>query len=550
MYIACPKDDTGMIPDVKKGLCEERMGKILVVDDEPGVREIIKTYIEYDGFTVVTATDGMEALHLAEAENFDVVLSDILMPRMDGLTLAAEIRKIQPDTVVLLMTGYASVNTAVEAIKRDVFDYILKPFQNMQIVLQAVRRAVERKQLIQDRKALVEDLKRTNAELAHNRQLLVERVLETDTQLARRVERLSILYEISRSASSITHLDHLLSNIITRVSAAMTDSPCILWLFDEGRKRLKRHVTVGFHYPDIIPETIGKDDGEIGETIRINNVRIFTELGDLKDSLFRNIAKIEETSGVIMVPLSFEETVLGAFTLFFGDTFTPTDDDISMLMAVADQASVSIKNAELYANQQRLFRETIEALATAIDSRDHYTGGHSYMVTQYSLAIAKEMGFSEDGLELIRVAGLLHDIGKIGISDNILNKPGKLTDEEMGVIKAHPILGRMIIESIEALKPAARLVYHHHEHYDGSGYPEGIKGEVIPIESRILQVADIFHALTSDRIYRKAMSLEKAISIIREEMGTIIDPEVGEIFLGIITKEDFQMEVFPPFLMP
>lgn len=520
------------------------MATVLVVDDEPGVREIVKTYIEYEGIRVFTASDGIEALRLAETESFDVVLSDILMPRMDGLTLAGEMQKLQPDTVVILMTGYASVNTAVEAIKRGVFDYIMKPFQNMQIIVQAIRRAIERKQLIQDRKTLVEDLKRTNDELAYHRQLLMEKVWKTDTELANRVERLSILYEISRSASSITRLDQLLQNIMGKVSAAMSNAPGILWLQDESRKRMNREVSVGLSCIESVPESIGKDEGDLGAAVRMNRPRIFRSPDELSDEDFRRICRSEGASSMAIVPLSFEETVLGAFTMFFPESFTAADDDMSLLAAVADQVSVSIKNAELYANQQRLFRETIEALATAIDSRDHYTGGHSYMVTQYAMTVAKRMGFNEEQLELIRVAGLLHDIGKIGISDMILNKPGKLTEEEMGVIKAHPILGRMIIESIEALKPAARIVYHHHEHYDGSGYPEGIKGKDIPFESRILQVADIFHALTSDRIYRKAIPLEKAICIIREEMGTVIDPEIGEIFLEIIESEDFRLENF------
>lgn len=519
----------------------EQLGRILVVDDEPGVRDILKTYIEYEGFSVKVAPDGVEALRLAESEVFDVVLSDILMPRMDGLTLAGEIHRMHPDTVVVLMTGYASVNTAVEAIKRNVFDYILKPFQNMQIVLQAVRRALERKQLIQEKKKLVEDLKQTNAELAHHRQLLMAKVTETDNELARRVERLSILYEISRSASSITSLDKLLLNIMKQVSAAMNNSPGILWLMDESKTILKRHVAVGLDHLNTLPESISREEGQVGETVRDNRARVCRIPENLNESIFRELMVSEDITSMAVIPFSFEDTILGAFTIFFKDA-TPTDDDISLLSAIADQTSVSIKNAELYADQQRLFRETIEALATAIDSRDHYTGGHSYMVTQYSIAIAREMGFNEKDTELIRVAGLLHDIGKIGISDNILNKPGKLTEEEMGVIKAHPILGRMIIESIEALKPAARIVYHHHEHYDGSGYPEGIRGKDIPLESRILQVADIFHALTSDRIYRKAMTLEQAISVIHEEMGSIIDPEIGEIFLGIVAREDFRIE--------
>ncbi len=144
----------------RRPMDDASQGRYSVVDDEPGVRDIIKTYLEYGKMSVTTAGDGDEALHLAENKEFDVVLSDIMMPRMNGLTLASEIHRIQPDTMIILMTGYASVNTAVEAIKRDVFDYILKPFQNMQIVLQTVRRGVERKRLLTERKTLVEDLRR------------------------------------------------------------------------------------------------------------------------------------------------------------------------------------------------------------------------------------------------------------------------------------------------------------------------------------------------------------------------------------------------------
>jgi len=373
----------------------------------------------------------------------------------------------------------------------------------------------------------------------------MEKVWKTDNELARRIERLSILYDISRTASSITLLKNRLGTIAGKISEAMNGSSVILWLFDEERGEMERTAMSGGGFPDDLPDVLKIEEGDFSEILRLKEVRIIKDTAEIRDAVLAGIAAGLESQSLAIVPLCFEDRVIGVFTVFFRNRAAGSDDDISMLVAVADQTAVTIKNSELYENQQRLFRETIEALATAIDSRDHYTGGHSYMVTQYALAVAKEMGFEGERLELVRVAGLLHDIGKIGISDAILNKPGKLTDEEMGVIKAHPILGRMIIESIEALKPAARIVYHHHEHYDGSGYPEGIKGEDIPLESRILQVADIFHALTSDRIYRKAMPFEKAISIIREETGTNIDPEIGKVFLRLIEDKNFLVENFP-----
>ena len=516
------------------------IGKILVVDDEVSVRNILKTFLEYYDLTVKTAEDGVEAMEILGKENFDVLLSDIMMPRMDGLTLAGEVKNVQQDILVILMTGYASVNTAVEAIKKGVFDYVLKPFQNLEIIFQAVNRALDHRRLIQERNALIDDLTRTNQELSRSRGLLNEKIQVINSELSKRIDRLTTLYDIGRSISSITNLDELLKTIMNRVVVAMKDSIGILWINNNETKHLERVVTLGIDDESIVPESIELHEGMIGETMTTGRPRVFRRLENLSDPMLRNICTAEQVNSIVLVPLHYENKALGAINVLFRNNYFVSDDDVDILGAIADQASVSIMNAELYREQSRLFRETIEALATAIDSRDHYTGGHSYMVTRYSLAIATRMGFDKDRLELVRVAGLLHDVGKIGISDTILNKPGKLTEDEMNVIKAHPILGRVILESIDALKPAARLIYHHHERYDGKGYPEGIKGETIPLESRILQVADIYHALTSDRIYRKALPDDKAREIIREGLGTVSDPEVGRIFLEIIEEHDFE----------
>ncbi|MCE5249099.1 response regulator [bacterium] len=521
------------------------IGKILVVDDEPGIRDIIKTYVEHFGYIVHTAADGVDALKQVESENYDVVLTDIQMPRMDGLTLTEEIRKIQPDTIIIMMTGYASVNTAVEAIKRNIFDYIMKPFQNMHTILQTIEQGIERKRLVLERNALVDDLRRTNNDLAFHRELLNEKVREIDSELGRRIERLTTIYEISRSISSITNLDVLLNTIMNSIIRSMKDAGGILWLVDFEANRLKKVITLGLDKTDFLPDTLQIHEGELGGTISAGRVRVFRNVDELSDPVFRKLCMLENISSLIMVPFSYEVTIMGVVSVLFRNNYHITDDDVSLLKAIADQASVSIKNAELFSGQQKMFRETIEALATAIDSRDHYTGGHSFMVTQYSIAIAERMGFDEKQLDLIQISGLLHDIGKIGISDAILNKPDRLTDEEMGVIKAHPILGMTIIDSINALKPVAKIIYHHHEHYDGKGYPEGIKRDDIPLMSRILTVADIFHALTSDRIYRKAMPLEKALSIMREEMGTTMDPEIGKIFFELVEEE----KILPPLLL-
>jgi len=515
-------------------------GRVLVVDDEASIRNVVKMFLEYHGLTVVTASDGEAAIKLINEEPFDVVLTDIMMPKIDGLTLAGEVEKIQPETLIILMTGFASVNTAVEAIKRDVFDYILKPFQNMQIVFQSIKRAIERKQLLNERTLLVDDLSKANTELEYHRNLLEKKVHAIDNELSHRVERLTVLYDISRSATSITNLDQLLANIMLRITSVFHDTVGIMWLTMPKKKQVDKVVTEGVKFNGELPDSIGLFDGVVGDVVRSGHSRRFRNIDEISDPVIKKFSATEQISSLILLPLRYEKEVLGVCGIMFRDSCEIVDDDISLLEAITDQASVSIKNAELYMAQQRMFRETIEALATAIDSRDHYTGGHSNMVTSYAVMIAEKMNFSEDRLEKVRMAGILHDVGKIGIADSILNKPGRLTDEEMEVIKAHPVIGRFILESIDALRPIARIIYHHHEHFDGNGYPEGISGEDIPLESRILQVADVFDAITSDRVYRKAMPREKALAIIRDSKGNSSDPEIVQILLDLYDDGAFE----------
>lgn len=180
-----------------------------------------------------------------------------------------------------------------------------------------------------------------------------------------------------------------------------------------------------------------------------------------------------------------------------------------------------------------LFYKTIKSIAHALDAKDQYTHGHSMRVTLYSLALAKELNLPDSLLEEIETTGLLHDIGKIAIPEKILLKPGKLTDEEFEIIKKHPELGEHLINGIGKLKLISNWLKYHHERYDGKGYPEGLKGEDIPISSRIIAIADTYDAMTSTRSYRPALSHEEAINEIKRCSGTQFDPSLAEIFIRI-----------------
>ena len=180
---------------------------------------------------------------------------------------------------------------------------------------------------------------------------------------------------------------------------------------------------------------------------------------------------------------------------------------------------------------------TIKMLAKAIDAKDPYTKGHSENVTKVAVEIAREMKLPERLVRNIEFAALIHDIGKIGIKDSVLTKPSRLSDSEYELIKKHPVIGEQIIAPIEFLTNIAPLVLYHHEHFDGNGYLEGLKGEEIPLGARILMVADSFEAMTSDRPYSKSMSKEESVAELKDKAGSQFDPRVVQAFMRVLDQE-------------
>ncbi len=212
--------------------------------------------------------------------------------------------------------------------------------------------------------------------------------------------------------------------------------------------------------------------------------------------------------------------------------------EVNHLARVLNGAAQSLRQSQ--ADLDRAYVQFVETMAEALDARDPYTAGHSVRVGAYAYAIAREMGLPENQAETIRVAGQMHDIGKIGISDIILQKPGKLTPEEFGLVKLHPQVGRKILEKVGRFEKLLAPIEMHHENYDGSGYPYGRAGDRIPIEARILHVADCFDAMNTNRAYRMALPLQGAIEELRTNSGTQFDPAVVAVFLKMIAdgKQD------------
>ncbi|MFC1703558.1 HD domain-containing phosphohydrolase [Candidatus Omnitrophota bacterium] len=266
------------------------------------------------------------------------------------------------------------------------------------------------------------------------------------------------------------------------------------------------------------------------------------------DELLHEVkTQMELFAARVCIPSYYRKELLGVLILGRKNTQKKFfKGELDFFVALAYDVAMAIRNAQLFEDLQsevkinhELFINTTVALAEAIEAKDHYTGGHTERVTKYSLLIAekvltyKEINLPQKFLENLHIASLLHDIGKIAIPEAVLNKPGKLTDEEFAKIKSHPIQGIKILQPIKELEEAIKGVKYHHERYDGRGYPEGLKGDEIPLIAAIIAVADVYDAMTSDRPYRPALPKETAIGEIKKGSGTQFTPIAAKAFLEL-----------------
>jgi HD-GYP domain-containing protein (c-di-GMP phosphodiesterase class II) len=238
-----------------------------------------------------------------------------------------------------------------------------------------------------------------------------------------------------------------------------------------------------------------------------------------------------ETRSMIVVPVASKERMLGVLQAINKLEGYFTQDDLDVLETLAHQVGTAIENAMLFQEQRETFLGMTMAFAEALEKRDNYTGGHTRRVCDYSMAIARQIGLTPIQIEELRLSAILHDIGKIGVADRILQKPGKLEREEFEEISNHPRFGSEILEHVKPLRKMLGGVRNHHEKYDGSGYPDGKKGELIPLAARIIAVADAFDAMTSNRAYRTALPVEAALKELEMYRGIQFDPHVVDAFM-------------------
>jgi HD-GYP domain-containing protein (c-di-GMP phosphodiesterase class II) len=342
------------------------------------------------------------------------------------------------------------------------------------------------------------------------------------------------LAEFTRTLISILDLRELL-NLIVSMSGILGTKQISIMLIDAETGLFKIRSSVNL---DKITKALEFDaQSDLVNLLKASkNVIIKEEIEKLSEySSYQIIRKeMESLQAAISIPIFIRGELHGILSLgnkLSGEIYNR--EDVNLLQTLADEAGIAIENARLYGDLKRTYFETVQALAQAIEASDKYTRGHSDRVTHIAMEIAKRLKISRADIDTLKYACILHDVGKIGILKEVLNKPGQLTPEEFEQIKMHPALGEEIISPVAFLENIKPIIRHHHERYDGNGYPDKIKSDHIPFLSRIIAVADTYDAMTSQRPYRPALTAELAITEIRKCSGTQFDPEVVNAFLEI-----------------
>ena len=467
--------------------------RILVVDDEQMIRELCVHILTAEGYSVAVASNGEQALVELARNPTDLLISDIKMPGMDGLELFEKVRTVRPDIVTIFITGHGTLDTAIESLMRGVEGFVLKPFTTEEL-LYAVNRAVTRARLQKENirlKALIplfEISKQlvTEIDLAHLFKIITEVLVE----------------EFSAERVSLMLVDESAESLLIRASHGLPASLAL-----QARRRIGEGVAglVVKHRKPIIIVKGRHSDPAVTAVLNMDHVPLSS----------------------LSVPLIGKDKVLGVLNVskFKDPTFTTSDLQVASILA--SQVVAAMENASLYEGLRESYFRTVHALVAAVEAKDPYTRWHSTNVAKYAVAIARDRGMSPSQLEEIHIAAILHDVGKIGISERIIGKTELLSGEEFSIMKDHPAHGMRILEPIGFAPSIMSGIYQHHERFDGSGYPQGLAGENISLTARILNVADTIDAMLSARPYRSGISEDTVLRELENESGRQFDPEIA-----------------------
>jgi len=470
--------------------------RVLLVDDNAPVLRFLASAVASNDCAATTASTAEQALELLGNAPFDLVVSDIQMPGLSGLDLLRAIKGTQPATPVVLITGVPSVNSAVFGLRHGAYDYLPKPFSVTEV------------------RELIHRLRRDRAEGNGN----VTYPAGLNEELQRRQGGVEVLSSIGELALQGLEPARFVEKVLEKTLQNLRCDAAIMVLSDQEGKfnasRMGQPAMVGelltllhAHFADVV-----KAGGR--ETYALTNKEHGFE------ALAALIPGVGDAVGILCMG---RDARTGAFL----------PDEKGLLLGYAQTTAVALQKIVLREQIEKNLVDTISSFVIALESKDPYLKGHSARVSLYTGEIAKVMGMPTQDVVLYTRAGLLHDLGKLVMLDNILRKPRQLTEEEFEIVRSHPVVGDKILKPLRFLSCEAKAVRHHHERYDGKGYPDGIQGEAIPLIARVVTVADAFDAMTSDRPYRAKRPIAAAIDEISRGARTQFDPVIAEAFVTI-----------------
>ncbi|MDQ3367313.1 MAG: response regulator [Myxococcota bacterium] len=490
--------------------------RILVVDDERVIREILAEFLTLEGFSVHTVEDGEKALTELRLRPYDLLITDLKMPKLSGLQLLEKIEQERLGVLTVLMTGFGTVETAIEAMKKGAYDYLLKPFK-VEEVIHVVERALYRQRL--------------QAENIRLREALT-------------------IYKVSEAIALSHDIEKILDVVLRAALDEVKADTATLHLRDPLTGKYEERIKVVAGDGAGTPPRSGLPSPSFGVLMEqfAQGVPILAH-GGKASRFFTETAMPSELTSFVAVPLTVRGTMVGVLNVF---SFTPgkkfDEGHRKMLAVLASRAASAIDNARLYGelrdsndsltranlSLEEMFQQTVAGFAQALEESDLYTRGHSERVAVYTEILGRGLTLPDAELRQIVQAGVMHDVGKIGVRYDMLNKPGKLTPEEVSVFRQHPEKGKRILEPVPCLHGLIDGCWCHHEWWDGGGYPRGLSGHNIPLVGRVVAIADAYDAMTSDRAYRRALPHEVAVNEIERCAGTQFDPELADAFVKLV----------------
>lgn len=500
--------------------------KILIVEDDPVLSELLRDYLQrFEHEKVQVCHNGHQAFTSVSRELYDCAFVDLKLPDIDGLQLLERVKGQDPTLPIVMMSGYLTMDCTIEAMRKGASDFLAKPF-----TLQDMALALER--VTKERKLLLENL---SLKLEYETRKQLERV---NAELQEKIQDQARLFEVSEKIDEIRSSEDLYPRIVQLALHLTAARKVGFFILPPNRNSL------------VLISECGSTGDQSGQRIfPIRGQRLCQAIRSEKRPILIEPEDLADDQGLQC--WSSDRTVLSCWPLhirgeLFGFLMTSSNGgsrlssraEAQLLDFLMKKAALAVENMALYESMIGNFYGILKSLVNALEAKDPYTGKHSERVTRYALCIAQSMQCSAAEIESLQTVGYLHDIGKIGIADSILNKPAGLTAEEYELIKRHPTIGESIVAEL-GLSPEERaIIRHHHERWDGRGYPDGLAETNIPLLARIIMVADAFDAMTSKRAYRDAMPRIKAIEELRNNCARQFDPDVVRAFLETLEKPE------------